>query len=88
MKVGISLIVRGKDATQQNLAAMATQSEAWNFDSVWASDHLITPSLDTSQYPGSATGQFPETWSQRYFEPMAILNYVAGCTVPCAWAPA
>jgi alkanesulfonate monooxygenase SsuD/methylene tetrahydromethanopterin reductase-like flavin-dependent oxidoreductase (luciferase family) len=80
MKVGISLIVRGRDATQPNLATMATQAESWEFDSVWASDHLIIPPLETSQYPGSATGQFPDTWLQRYFEPMAILNYVAGCT--------
>jgi probable F420-dependent oxidoreductase len=80
MKVGISLIVRGSDATQPNLTTMAKQAESWGFDSVWASDHLILPPLATSQYPGSATGQFPDTWLQRYFEPMAILNYVAGCT--------
>jgi probable F420-dependent oxidoreductase len=80
MKVGVSLIVRGSDATQQNLTSMAQQAEAWGFDSVWASDHLIIPPLETSRYPGSATGQFPDTWLQRYFEPMAILNYVAGCT--------
>jgi alkanesulfonate monooxygenase SsuD/methylene tetrahydromethanopterin reductase-like flavin-dependent oxidoreductase (luciferase family) len=80
MQVGVSLIVRGNDATQQNLTAMAKQAEAWGFDSVWASDHLIIPPLATSQYPGSATGQFPDTWLQRYFEPMAVLNYVAGCT--------
>jgi probable F420-dependent oxidoreductase len=80
MKVGVSLIVRGNDATQQNLATMAKQAESWGFDSVWASDHLIIPPLETSQYPGSATGQFPDTWLQRYFEPLAILNYIAGCT--------
>lgn len=80
MQVGVSLIVRGNDATQQNLTAMAKQAEALGFDSVWASDHLIIPPLATSQYPGSATGQFPDTWLQRYFEPMAVLNYVAGCT--------
>jgi alkanesulfonate monooxygenase SsuD/methylene tetrahydromethanopterin reductase-like flavin-dependent oxidoreductase (luciferase family) len=45
MKVGVSLIVRGNDATQENLVAMATQAEAWGFDSLWASDHLIIPPL-------------------------------------------
>jgi probable F420-dependent oxidoreductase len=80
MKVGVSLIVRGNDATRQNLTAMAKRAEDWGFDSVWSSDHLIIPPLETSQYPGSATGQFPDTWLQRYFEPMAVLNYVAGCT--------
>jgi probable F420-dependent oxidoreductase len=80
MNVGVSLIVRGNDATQQNLIAMATQAEAWGFDSLWASDHLIIPPLDTSRYPGSETGQFPDSWLQRYFEPLAILNFLAGCT--------
>ena len=80
MKVGVSLIVRGSDATQQNLIAMATQAEAWGFDSLWASDHLIIPPLDTSRYPGSETGQFPDSWLQRYFEPLAILNFLAGRT--------
>jgi alkanesulfonate monooxygenase SsuD/methylene tetrahydromethanopterin reductase-like flavin-dependent oxidoreductase (luciferase family) len=50
MKVGISLIVRGNDATQQNLAAMATQAEAWNFDSVWASNHLLSPLQPPQNY--------------------------------------
>jgi alkanesulfonate monooxygenase SsuD/methylene tetrahydromethanopterin reductase-like flavin-dependent oxidoreductase (luciferase family) len=40
MQVGVSLIVRGNDAMQQNLATMATEAEAWGFDSVWASDRL------------------------------------------------
>src|SRR5919198_3572801 len=80
MKVGVSLIVRGSDATQQNLIAMATQAEAWGFDSLWASDHLIIPPLNTSRYPGSESGQFPDSWLQRYFEPLAILNFLAGRT--------
>jgi probable F420-dependent oxidoreductase len=80
MKFGCSLIVRGKHATQENLRTMAQQAEAWGFDSLWASDHLIIPPLETSRYPGSATGQFPDFWLQRYFEPLAILNYLAGCT--------
>ena len=80
MKFGCSLIVRGKHATQENLRTMARQAEAWGFDSLWASDHLIIPPLETSHYPGSATGQFPDSWLQRYFEPLAVLNYLAGCT--------
>ena len=47
---------------------------------LWASDHIIIPPLETSVYPGSETGQFPDFWLEQYFEPMAILNYVAGCT--------
>jgi probable F420-dependent oxidoreductase len=80
MKFGCSLIVRGKHATRENLRTMAKQAEAWEFDSLWASDHLILPPLETSRYPGAATGQFPDIWLQRYFEPLAILNYLAGCT--------
>jgi probable F420-dependent oxidoreductase len=80
MKFGCSLIVRGKHATQENLRTMAKQAETWGFDSLWASDHLILPPLTTSRYPGSATGQFPDFWLQQYFEPLAILNYLASCT--------
>jgi probable F420-dependent oxidoreductase len=80
MKFGCSLIVRGRHATQGNLLTMAKQAEAWGFDSLWASDHLIIPPRQTSSYPGSATGEFPDFWLQRYFEPLAVLNYLAGQT--------
>jgi probable F420-dependent oxidoreductase len=80
MKFGCSLIVRGPHATQENILTLAKQAETWGFDSLWASDHIIIPPLQTSRYPGSATGQFPDSWLQRYFEPLAILNYLAGCT--------
>jgi probable F420-dependent oxidoreductase len=80
MKFGCSLIVRGQHATPENILTLAKQAETWEFDSLWASDHIIIPPLQTSRYPGSATGQFPDSWLQRYFEPLAILNYLAGCT--------
>jgi alkanesulfonate monooxygenase SsuD/methylene tetrahydromethanopterin reductase-like flavin-dependent oxidoreductase (luciferase family) len=80
MDVGVSLIVRGRDAPRQNLASMATHAEAWGFDSVRAGGHRIIPSLETSSYPGSAADQFPDTWLQRDFEPMAVLNYLTSCT--------
>ena len=77
MKFGCSLIVRGRHATQDNILTLAKQAEAWGFDSLWASDHIILPPLQTSRYPASATGQFPDSWLQRYFEPLAILNPTA-----------
>jgi probable F420-dependent oxidoreductase len=80
MKFGCSLIVRGRHATRENILTLAKQAEAWGFDSLWASDHIILPPLQTSRYPASATGQFPDSWLQRYFEPLAVLNYVAGRT--------
>lgn len=80
MRFGCALIVRGQHATRENLLTLARQAEAWGFDSLWASDHIILPPLQTSSYPGAATGQFPAAWLQRYFEPLAILNYLAGCT--------
>ncbi len=80
MKIGCSLIVRGNHATRENIRAMAERAEALDFDSVWASDHIIIPPRVTSTYPGSATGLFPDYWLERYFEPMAVLNYVSGCT--------
>lgn len=80
MKFGCSLLVRGDHATQENIRTLATQAEAWGFDSLWASDHIILPPLTTSTYPGSSSGKFPTSWLANYFEPLAILNYIAGCT--------
>jgi probable F420-dependent oxidoreductase len=80
MKFGCSLIVRGLHATQENIRAVALNAEAWGFDSLWASDHIILPPLVTSVYPASPNGQLPDLWLERYFEPLAILNYVAGLT--------
>jgi alkanesulfonate monooxygenase SsuD/methylene tetrahydromethanopterin reductase-like flavin-dependent oxidoreductase (luciferase family) len=80
MDVGVSLIVRGRDAPQQNLASMATHAEACGFDAVRASGHRIIPSLETSSYPGSATGQFPDSWLQRDSEPTTVVNYLTSCT--------
>ena len=45
MKFGCSLIVRGQHATQENILTLAKQAEAWGFDSLWASDHIIIPPL-------------------------------------------
>ena len=36
MKSGCSLLVRGRQATQDHLLAMARQAEAWECDSLWA----------------------------------------------------
>jgi alkanesulfonate monooxygenase SsuD/methylene tetrahydromethanopterin reductase-like flavin-dependent oxidoreductase (luciferase family) len=47
MKFGCSLIVRGRHATQDNILTLAKQAEAWGLDSLWASDHIILPPLQT-----------------------------------------
>jgi alkanesulfonate monooxygenase SsuD/methylene tetrahydromethanopterin reductase-like flavin-dependent oxidoreductase (luciferase family) len=87
MEGGVSLIVRGSDATQQNLASMAAHAEAWGCDSVRTCDHLIIPALDSSCDPASNTGQFADSWLQRSFEPIAVSNDLAGCTTRLRQSP-
>ena len=43
MNFGMSIIVRGDAAGPATFDAMAEKAEALEFDTLWASDHLIMP---------------------------------------------
>jgi len=80
MKFGMSIIVRGDAACPATFDAMAEKAEALEFDTLWASDHLIMPPLTISSYPGRADGQLPEDWKRTYYQPFSVLGYLAGRT--------
>ena len=80
MKFGMSIIVRGDAACPETFDAMAEKAEALEFDTLWASDHLIMPPLTISSYPGRADGQLPEDWKRTYYQPFSVLGYLAGRT--------
>ena len=80
MKYGISIIVRGDDATPAVLGSVAEKAEAVGLDALWASDHLILPKQTVSRYPSTKDGQFPDFWKKSYFQAFSVLNYLAAKT--------
>jgi probable F420-dependent oxidoreductase len=50
------------------------------FDSAWVSDHIILPRSVDSFYPYSENGVATFRPDEDYYEPLAALNFLAGCT--------
>ncbi len=80
MKYGISIIVRGDDATPAVLSSVAKKAEAVGLDALCASDHLILPKQTVSRYPSTKDGQYPDFWKTSYFQAFSVLNYLAAKT--------
>ena len=77
---GCSLPSRGAMASPDNLRTLAQRAEDLSFDHVWVSDHIIIPHEVESFYPYAADGVAPFQRDNTYFEPLAALNFLAGCT--------
>ena len=80
MKYGMSIVVRGDEASRDTFDRIADKAEAFGLDTLWASDHLIMPALRVSRYPGRADGQLPDGWKRAYYQPFSVLNYLAART--------
>lgn len=80
MKFGMSIIVRGDEATPRTFDRMAEKAEATDLDTLWSSDHLLMLPMVHSKYPGTADGELPEPWKRTYYQPFSVLNYLAGRT--------
>jgi probable F420-dependent oxidoreductase len=80
MKFGFSVVVRGNDATPETFARMAERAEALELDSLWCSAHVIIPPQVKSGYSLVPGLKHPEHWKERYWEPFAVLSYLAALT--------
>lgn len=80
MKIGVHVGNGGPWATPDTIAGVADRAESLGFDSVWVSDHVVVPTRIESTYPYGPPGTFTAETSQNYFEPFAVLAYVAGRT--------
>ncbi len=80
MQFGISLIMRGNDATPEHFVAMAEKAEATGLDALWCSAHIVLPPQVRSGYVMIPGRMHPEHWKERYWEPMSVLSYLAGKT--------
>ena len=77
---GCSLPSRGPMSSPEGLRSLARSAEQAGFDSVWVSDHIILPRQVESFYPYAADGVATFRPDEPYYEPLAALNFLAGCT--------
>lgn len=80
MKFGIHLPQVGPMAQRDVILGLAHAAEEAGFDSVWVSDHVVTPRDLESKYPYSPTGAYPVPPDAGFLEPLATLAVVAGAT--------
>lgn len=77
---GCSLPSRGPMCSPEALRSLAQRAEDLMFDSVWVSDHIILPRQVNSFYPYAPDGVATFRPDEPYYEPLAALNFLAGCT--------
>ena len=77
---GCSIPSRGPMSSPEALRALAQRAEDLSYDSIWVSDHIILPRKVESFYPYSPDGVAGFVPDEPYYEPLATLNFLAGCT--------
>jgi probable F420-dependent oxidoreductase len=70
----------GPMASPEAVRALAQQAEAVGFDSVWVPDHIVAPRRVTSFYPYAADGTSPFDPDLPFYDPLAVLTFLASCT--------
>ena len=68
MKFGVCLPQYGREVTFDDLRAVAADAEALGFDSVWASDHVVTPE------------HMHRNIGPNFLDVFAVLSHVSGIT--------
>lgn len=64
-------------ATREALLTFCRRAEEQQIASLWVSDHVVFPKVNTSTYPG---GRFPHAPETPYLEPVTVLAAAAMCT--------
>ena len=77
---GTNLPSRGEMAGPEQLRSVAQRAEDLGYDHVWVSDHIILPKKVDSFYPYATDGVPTFRPDEPYYEPLAALNFIAGCT--------
>jgi probable F420-dependent oxidoreductase len=76
----LSHTILGPTASPDALRTLAQHAEAVGFDSVWCADHIVLPRHIQSVYPYTADGACPFDPEEPFYEPLSVLNFLAGCT--------
>lgn len=77
MDIGCHLPTQGPVATREALMTFCRQAEAQHIASLWVSDHVVFPKVNTDGYSG---GRFPHAPETPYLEPVVVLAAAAMCT--------
>jgi probable F420-dependent oxidoreductase len=80
MRYGIHLAGSGPFASMERIDRLAVRAEELGFDSVWLSDHVVTPERFRSPYPYAQAAPFTPDSARVYYEPIVALAWVAGRT--------
>jgi probable F420-dependent oxidoreductase len=80
MKIGVNVHNSQPWTTAETIAAIGDRAEVLEFDSLWVSDHVVIPERIESTYPYGGPGTFTAQNRANYFEPLAVLTYLAGRT--------
>jgi probable F420-dependent oxidoreductase len=59
---------------------LAVRADQLGFDSVWVTDHIVLPRQRRARYPHNRSGDFPYTWDQDIFDPLALMAGLAVAT--------
>jgi probable F420-dependent oxidoreductase len=74
--------MQGPHVSRETIERVASSTEEFGFDAIWAGDHIVMPEEIPPEYPYSPTGDpgqfFDET--QNLYEVFQVLSYVAGLT--------
>lgn len=80
MKFGVRLPGTGPLAGPDTIAAFARKAEEVGFDSLWMSNHVLSPVSVTSQYPYSESGQFVRSPDAPYLDTILCLAWASAVT--------
>ena len=61
MQIGCHLPTQGPVATGEALLTLCRKAEEQQMASLWVSDHVVFPKVNTSSYPGGRFPHAPET---------------------------
>ena len=76
----LSSAIFGHTASPEAVRSRALQAQSLGFASVWIADHVVIPRQVASAYPYAAGGASPFDPSLPFYEPISVLNFLAGCT--------
>jgi probable F420-dependent oxidoreductase len=67
-------------ATPENIARVAIEGEAMEYDYLTLSDHIVIPKDIQARYPYSDTGEFPAGGRGNWYDQLTSAAYIAGKT--------
>jgi probable F420-dependent oxidoreductase len=77
---GLDVGTYGALAEPATILGLARYAEDIGFDSIWLADHIAFPVTFKSEYPYSATGDFPTRLADPLMEPIATMGVLVGAT--------